>query len=188
MSRSIAFTIAAALAFAALPRAASAESLIHHPGVHPGYRVELEPHFLVQLAEPPHLQTGSAPGFGGGARVAIELIDNGPIPSINNTMALGFGFDWAHFERGGRCRGIDCEDTSVDHLYFPVVIQWNFWLSESWSVFGEPGLAYRYSPQTEDRLDTFVLSGGGRWHFSERATATLRIGYPAATAGFSFLL
>ncbi len=187
-STRLAFAVLTTVAFGAIPRTARAETIVKQPGVHPIYRVELEPHFSLQPIEPPRVEVGAGPGFGPGLRVAIELLDNGPIPSINNTMALGFGLDWIHFTRGGRCIDTGCEDTKVDHYYFPIVVQWNFWLTDRWSVFGEPGLAYRYSPHTEDGIDNFVIGVGARFHFAPRVTLTLRAGYPSTSAGLSFLL
>jgi hypothetical protein len=140
----------------------------------------------VQPVAPPG--AGSPPGFGPGFRVAIELLDNGPIQTINNTFALGFGLDWVRFSRGGHCLDDACDRTEVDHYYFPVVLQWNFWLTDKWSVFGEPGFAYRFSPQTDDGLDTFVIGGGARFHFSDRFTLTLRAAHPALSVGVSVLL
>jgi hypothetical protein len=68
-------------------------------------------------------------------------------------------------------------------------MQWNFWLSRSWSVFGEPGVSLRYVSKGNDsfKLDPFVLWLGGRYHFEERITLTLRVGYPVFSVGVSFL-
>src|SRR5690606_41027704 len=49
-------------------------------------------------------------------RGTIELIDNGFVPSINNTVGLGFG-----------------ADITPNALWIPVVLQWNFFLSNRWS-------------------------------------------------------
>ena len=47
---------------------------------------------------------------------------NGFIDRINDSVGLGFGVDYTR-----------------DNTWLPLVMQWNFWLSEHWSVFGEPG-------------------------------------------------
>ncbi len=161
-------------------------STIKRPGAHPNYVLELEPHFVLGPFEPPEVGTGT--GIGPGIRLTVEFLDNGPISKINNTMGIGFGVDWVHYARGGRC-GDDpfCTDTAVDHYYFPIVLQWNFWLSQNWSVFGEPGIAFHASPETRDRLDTFVIGGGARLHFSDHFALALRVGMPAFSAGVSFL-
>ena len=89
-------------------------------------------------------------------------------------------------------------------------MQWNFFLSTHWSVFGEPGLALEYGtlrglsrahlrrPRATGRLcvrpapshfsvDPFVLFVGGRFHFSESASLTMRIGWPYFSIGVSFM-
>ena len=68
------------------------------------------------------------------------------------------------------------------------MLQWNFWLSRNWSVFGEPGLAFRIADPGDSKLDTFLIYGGGRFHFSEAAALTMRIGHPTFSLGVSFLL
>jgi hypothetical protein len=65
-------------------------------------------------------------------------------------------------------------------------MQWNFWLSRRWSVFGEPGLLLRYV-YDDLGVSPFVVYGGGRLHFSENVALTLRVGYPTFSAGISFL-
>lgn len=179
---------AAVLAALAWSSAAAADSsTIKRPGANPNYVLELEPHFVLGPFDPPEVGTGV--GIGPGVRATFEFLDNGPISKINNTMGIGIGFDWVHYTRGGRCEDDPfCEDTSVDHYYFPIVLQWNFWLSQNWSVFGEPGIAFRASPETRDRFDTFVIGGGGRLHFSDTVALTLRLGMPAFSVGVSFLL
>ena len=179
--------VAAAVAWLASSGAAMADSsTIKRPGAHPHYVLELEPHFVLGPFDPPEVGTGT--GIGPGVRATFEFLDNGPIKKINNTMGIGVGLDWVHYAHGGRC-GDDplCDDTSVDHYYVPIVLQWNFWLSQNWSVFGEPGVAFRASPETRDRFDTWVIGGGARLHFSDTVALTLRVGMPAFSVGVSFL-
>ncbi len=141
------------------------EVVIGAPGQHTPYLFELEPHVLVEPFYNP------LPGAG--FRWTIELVDNGFIPSINNTVGVGFGVD-----------------ITRDTLRIPIVMQWNFFLSNRWSVFGEPGAAIIVydSNRTPTALDYFAFYAGGRWHFSERVTLALRLGKPALSAGLSFLL
>jgi hypothetical protein len=58
-------------------------------------------------------------------------------------------------------------------------------------VFGEPGVAINYhaweAPRALD-IAPLVMFVGGRYHFSEKITLTMRIGYPAFSVGCSFLL
>jgi hypothetical protein len=66
-------------------------------------------------------------------------------------------------------------------------MQWNFWLSTHWSVFGEPGLAFG----SDNGRGTFLwpaFYAGGRYHFTDRIALTMRLGYPDFSLGVSFLL
>lgn len=175
--------------------------LIRRPGAHPNYRFEAEPHLLLGFVDPPGPAHGD--GIGLGFRGTIELVDNGFISSINNSIGIGFGLDWIHYPRGGLkcvrlerggCVAIDDQE-GVDYVMLPVVMQWNFWLSREWSVFGEPGIAFHFYNHHADyvnednglKVDPFVFYAGGRWHFSDYAALTMRLGYPTFSVGVSFL-
>src|SRR5262245_53658832 len=109
--------LAAALGTAVTLAAGSAladSSTIKLPGAHPSYVFEAEPHAIIAPFD------DFAPGVG--FRGTIELVDNGFVTTINNTVGIGFGVDWTD-----------------KNFRLPVVMQWNFWLSRNWSVFGEPG-------------------------------------------------
>ena len=179
------------------PRSAHADTLvIKNPGDHPRYSFEAEPHLVLGFIEPPGYASGA--GFGLGFRGSIPLVRNGFIPSINNSVAIGFGVDFARYGRGDYCRNggrlQDCDRQRINgfnEFYFPVVLQWNFFLSRNWSVFGEPGIALNYhgwdGPRAVD-VDPFIFFLGGRYDFSDKITLTMRIGYPAFSVGCSFLL
>lgn len=154
-----------ALALCALPRAAAADQMvIKRPGLHPNYNIELEPHLLLF---PFH--DGDV---GAGVRASFEIVDNGFITSINNTVAVGTGLDWG-----------------VDNAWVPIVLQWNFWLSRNWSVFGEPGIAVRLrdAGRRKTSFDPIVMYAGGRFHFTDNITLTMRLGRPTMSVGVSFL-
>lgn len=177
--------VGAALLTAA--KTASADRLvIREPGLHPAYMLEAEPHLALGFIDPPGPARGT--GIGMGARGAVEIVDNGFIPTINNTIAIGFGLDWVSYG-GGACPPGAEEPCDREHsnLWIPLVLQWNFWLSEDWSVFGEPGPALRLegSKVSVEPLEFWV---GGRWHFMQYAALTMRVGYPTFTVGVSFLL
>jgi hypothetical protein len=142
--------------------------VLKHPGHHPRYDWELEPHAIVGVFDPPG---PSIRGGGVGARATIVLVDNGFVKSINNSVGVGFGADLMF----GRGVG----------LWVPVVMQWNFWLSRNWSVFGEPGLGMHFG---RSNFGTPVLYLGGRFRLSEDIALTMRIGYPHFTIGASFYL
>jgi hypothetical protein len=167
---------------------ARADDTIKRPGDHPVYDVEIEPHLLVGWDN-----VYAAGGLGIGARFSIPIVHNGFVQEINNSVAISFGLDWMHYDGcwyHGNC--------SADYFHFPVVMQWNFFVAQRWSVFGEPGLLFYHgfvsdcpngntcpaSPRATFLEPALYL--GGRYHFSEKASLTMRIGYPAFTIGFSF--
>ena len=118
------------------------------------------------------------------------FLADGPIRTVNNSMGIGFGLDWLRYTDGGKCPRDDpgCDARNIDYVWIPVVLQWNFWLSRDWSVFGEPGIALRIEEDGKSKLDTFLIYGGGRYHFSDTVTLTLRGGHPTLSVGVSFLL
>src|SRR6185503_7174728 len=157
--------------------------------------IELEPHVLATPFSPPGI--GAGDGFGLGARGTFEILGEGFIPSINDSVGIGVGLDWIHYDdsdvrAGGRCRAVEqapnginvCVEVAgdTDYLWIPIVMQWNFWLHKRWSVFGEPGIALRFDDMRDFNVSLFVLYAGGRFHVTDRFALTLRIGYPA----FSF--
>lgn len=195
-SLAVAATLAS-LATLSSARVAHADDTIKHPGDHPDYHVEAEPHGLLGWS-------GFYPGtgFGVGGRFTIPIVKNGFVPSINNSVGIGFGLDWLHYSS---CyynfgnRGYGC---AANYLQVPVVMQWNFFVAERWSVAGEPGLGIYHGFFDDDYCNG--LPGGciratrtgvypifhvmGRYHFNEKVSLTMRVGYPTISVGVSFFL
>jgi hypothetical protein len=137
---------------------ATGHAQIREPGAHPQYSVEVEPHFVLSWSN--HFWGGD--GIGAGARVSIPVVDNGPVTTINDNLAIGFGFDWSHYD--GPCWNwgpwappgppgppgprpdnwwrYDCAGNSFS---FPAVVQWNFFFTKAVGAFAEAGLAIEYS-------------------------------------------
>ncbi len=187
---------------------AQGKTVIKNPGDHPETAFELEPHLILAWDDP----AWANEGLGLGVRAGIPLMHQGPIKTINNNMAIGFGLDYVNYDcetrwwwRGPRERvwrdGWD-HDCSAHALVLPVVLQWNFYITDVITVFGEPGLAIRHAwlsaewdcnepalCEFDDRdLDLLpVFEGGAKFMFSERIGFTARIGYPHLTAGVSFM-
>lgn len=186
-------TVAALLTIAA--PASADRSTIRSPGQHLDYSFEAEPHGILGFWGVPG--PGNDTGIGAGFRGSIPIVRNGFVKTINNSVAISFGIDWVHYDVDDRCPdppgppGPNCLDDDTNLLWLPVAMQWNFWLSEKWSVFGEPGLALRINDEYYDNdvdLD-FAFYAGGRFHFNKTVSLTMRLGWPTAlTVGASFFL
>ncbi|HEX6278232.1 MAG TPA: hypothetical protein VFZ53_34540 [Polyangiaceae bacterium] len=192
--------LAAFAAHAFAPETALAQSTIRAHGDRPSYGVELEPHLLATPFDPPGI--GDGEGVGLGVRGTFEILSQGFIPRLNDSVGIGFGLDWIHYsdsdvDGGGECQRTEqapggipvCVEVAgdTDYLWIPVVMQWNFWLHERWSAFGEPGIALRLDDMDDFRVSPIVLFVGGRYHVSDTFTLTMRLGYPAFSFGGSFL-
>jgi len=178
-----------------VPRSARADDTIKHPGDHPEYSVEIEPHGIFGWSN----FYATSTGFGVGGRFSIPVVQNGFIPSLNNNVAVSFGLDFLHYS-GCPYLNYGC---GANYVFFPVAMQWNFFVAPHWSVFGEPGI-FIYHGFFDD-TDYCVINGrrycdgptvtgvgpafyaGGRYHFNEHVTLTMRIGYPTISIGASFM-
>ena len=189
------FGALAALLALGLARPAAAQSTIKSFGARPSYGVELEPHLNLGWIDPPGYGTGQ--GVGLGVRSTFEIVGHGFIPSINNSVGIGVGLDWIHYEGDGtgprgRCTrfvpgpaGTNiCTEVSgsgndnTDYLWVPVVMQWNFWLARRWSAFGEIGAAIRWDDLHELGFSPVISWAGGRFHATDNVALTLRLGIP----------
>jgi len=190
---------------------AKAQSTIKQPGNHPTYSVDLEPHLALGLDDSDFYGSG---GFGLGMRATIPFLRNGPIPNINNDMGIGFGLDW--LSRGSSCNyyywgpnyRYGYNNCSAYAFYLPIVLQWNFYLTDIITVYGEPGLGIRISHASWsypgpylgcpngmvcEGSDTStspipIIAGGAKFMFGRTIGLNVRLGYPYFTVGASFLL
>lgn len=129
---------------------------------HPSYFFEAEPHLVLA----PFHKADFGVGFAGTFNVA----DQGFIRRVNDSVGVGFGVNWLKNEQ----------------WVVSAAMQWNFWLSENWSVFGEPGFAVHAKKKEPDFWPSF--GAGGRFHFTQNITLTMRVGFPVFSVGVSFLL
>jgi hypothetical protein len=173
----------AAAAFLLLPRLAEAreEMIIKQPDQHPDYLAELEVHGLVAYgAGPFRVGRYDLVGFGPGFRANFRILKNGFIPKLNNNVAIGVGAELV-FDTSGAVRFIT-----------PIVLQWNFWMTTHWSVYGEPGFAIEFPMSTplggEPVYVSPVLSVGARYNFNDHIALVFRLGYPVTSVGVSFFL
>jgi hypothetical protein len=166
---------------------ARADDTIKRPGDHPVYDVEIEPHLLLGW------DAFAQGGYGLGARFSIPIVRNGFVPTINNSVAISFGVDWVHYDWcwfHAAC--------SANYLEFPVAMQWNFYVAQHWSVFGEPGLVIYHGFIEDCPFGGMCPPGpsvtgvepalyiGGRYHFNDAVSLTMRIGFPSFSFGVSF--
>jgi hypothetical protein len=192
-----------------------AAGIIKNPGQHPNYSVELEPHGLIGWRN----TYWGGTGFGLGMHAVIPFLDNGPISKINNNMGIGFGMNWVHHSGPdywyGYCgfgpgpNRFGCGDMAANSLMFPVFVQWNFFLTDIVSVFGEAGFGLEHTwwsadyppgtcnaaifgPNCNYSVSDFgafpYFHGGGRFLFGDTVGLLVRIGYPYLTLGVSILL
>jgi hypothetical protein len=197
-SRIIACAAAVAAPLCVSSLAHAGDTTIRTPGARPNYTAEVEPHLVLGWVNPPG--AGAAPGVGVGVRGSFEVSKDGFLPKLNDSVAIGVGLDWAQYD--GRadqscgdfdtapnntrvCVQLGGDLSEVTTFFIPAVMQWNFWLTRRWSVFGEPGLLVHIDDQVNGAWMT--LAGGGRFHIQEKFTLTARIGYPSINFGASFL-
>jgi hypothetical protein len=179
-----------ALALLLTPAEARADDTIRQPGAHPAYNFELEPHLV--LGDDDAYAYG---GWGVGVRVGIPIVDNGFVTTINNSVSISFGLDILHYDGcwyNGNC--------SANYFDFPVTMQWNFYVAQRWSVFGEPGLVLFHGfiadcngmncpngrPYGNDIGIEPAIYLGGRYYVTDRVAMTLRLGFPSYSFGVSF--
>jgi hypothetical protein len=188
-----------------------ANAQIKQPGAHPDYVVELEPHFVWQYGATGNFDSD---GIGVGLRASIPVVKNGPVPSINNNFAVTFGLDWAHidWDCGVSVLGYSPSCTA-NHFIVPIAAQWNFFFTPVVSAFAELGIGiHHYSEKVSGCNGTVQIAGigvvgcpylygsrnrteaipifavGPRFILSDIFAITIRVGYPYATLGASFLL
>ena len=206
LARSAAVTVvlAAALVFPAGAASARDATVIRDGRTPIGYALELEPHLLIGSAPPGR---GAGSGGGVGVRASIVLSPEGFIRGVNDSIALGFGLDYGyyagaygfygyrdqclHFEPGPAgtnvCTDVTSNGGTYSYVFVPVVMQWNFWLTERFSAFGEPGLSL-YHLGSYGFSASPALYVGGRYLLADRIALTARIGYPTLGFGVSFMM
>ena len=149
------FALLAAAGVLLCASAAQADDTIKHPGDHPHYAVEIEPHALFGLtASTPSADTASAGGSPSpSSRTASSRRSTTASPSR-------FGLDYLPSD------GVLREPARLRRELprFPVALQWNFFVAQRWSVFGEPGLTSGTASSPAARRTTFARlpDGDGR--------------------------
>jgi hypothetical protein len=135
-----------------------------------------------------HLDFGWYGGLGAGFRVDVPIIPDGMIDArgVDDELVLSPGAEILFWDYYGN-------DHDSNVAFAPLIaLQWNFYLSDDWSVFPELGVAMMFGDHWHHRhphdpdgpnhahvyIDPF-LGGGARYHFSARNALLLRINWPA---------
>lgn len=170
--------MSAAIVVAAMAEASPAAAvdwIIKNPNRHPNYFIELEPHASLILwrrtIRSKFVNLKSKAGqaeFGGGARINFEIVDP-VIPSLNNSIALGAGLDFMS------CSTFCGEQVQV---FLPAHAQWNFYLTQKWSVYANLGGVLRTTDLFSQTFFDFITELGGRYHFNDKVVLNMRVGYP----------
>src|SRR6185436_1184958 len=139
-----------------LSLASSAHADIRQSQSHPD--IEISPHLVLQCDDEPAWDDD---GIGLGLHAGIPVIPQGPITTINNSLVIGFGLDWAHFDDAcGPFALNPDDDCSANDFWLPVYVEWNFFFSELISAFPELGMAIEY-----ETWDAVVCGGNPNRNF-----------------------
>jgi hypothetical protein len=128
---------------------------------HPAYALELEPHLAIAPFDENQV------GVGAGITGTFNVWNEGFINRLNDSVGISVGADW----------------TGSGTYHLSSAMQWNFWLSDRFSVFGAPGVGVRFSDGNTDIWPAF--GGGGRLHFGPNLALTVRAGFPVSAVGIS---
>ncbi len=119
-----------------------------------------------------HAMLGYYAEVGGGLRVDIPLIRSGILDALDDDLSLTLGAEILYFYY----------DMYTGLGVYPVLaFQWNFYISESWSIFPEIGATLVFAPHRERFYPSFIAPHamlGVRWHISVHNTLFVRAGWP----------
>ena len=142
------------------PEEAPPEPVWHAP-----YFVEVEAEFGGETLSLPYPATR---GVGPGVRASFPVMPRGFVGNRDN-FAISTGVDWIL--------------TSTDpHFLVPLELQWNFWVTEAFSVRVEPGAAVQLG--AGNRVVPSVYAGA-RYRIWKQLYVHGRIGVPLGAAGLS---
>jgi len=136
------------------------------------------------------------PGPAAGMRVAIPLVDNGFVSSIDNAIYFTIGGDLLFERCFGGCGGE--RDRYGVAFAVPLTGRWQFNFTPRWSAYGEVGpniyvhsgwLGRRGSPGVGHVPGAWVAAAvGGKWHFAPSTSLTLSLGAPYSHVGLDIEL
>lgn len=123
-----------------------------------------------------HADLGTYGGLGVGIRGDIPLVPEGFIDGVDDEFAISPGADVYLINSYSLYSG--------GPYVIPVIMaQWNFYLTDQWSVFPEAGLAMfignaDYLPGNRGVYVTVATGAGARYHFNERNSLLMRASWP----------
>ncbi len=163
---------------------ASAQSVIRQNESHPHF--EIEPHGVFDF----HRGTG----FGAGIRFGIPIVPQGFLSQVNDSFALSVGADFVYWAYGyGYCSGGFCSNGSWMSILGHIDAQWNFYITDKFSVFAEAGFVPEFWFGCQYGCNVFWpwfdAAVGGRVHFRSGngfPAFTFRLGSTGVNLGVSF--
>lgn len=148
---------------------ASAEHPIKQEGAHADYIVELDGHVVGETLMPGDTNRGA----GAGVRGTFEVLHRGFIPNVNDSLAVGIGFDWVG-------------SSQIPHYWLPIAAQYNVWIVPRFSMFAEVGVAVMFAAGGDVAPNVAL---GARFEIvRDRLTVVGRGALPASTLGLSLFL
>ena len=115
---------------------------------------------------------------GGGFRVDITIVHEGLLEGVEEDLSISPGADlfifWSSYYGGGTAA-----------LWPVFAFQWNFYLSEAWTIFPELGVVmfFLQDSQYRERYWKSIIAPfaafGARWWFGSSNALLLRVGWPA---------
>jgi hypothetical protein len=160
---------------------ARADGTVKAQDDHPHYIAEIEPEAVFRN------DNYFASGFGPGVRASFPIVDPGFIKGLNNTIAIGTGFEALFLNDCYYRNETGCGETLFS---IPLVMQWNFYLTPHISVFAEPGVELNFYSvngcpagdacndyYSRTHFAPFTFAGGMRYHFNDIVAITPRVGF-----------
>lgn len=157
---------------------------------HPRYAAEIEAHGTFAAFDSFFV------GLGGGVRVTVPIWSHAPFTRIDDDLGFGVGLDvvrYGAYEPNGNGRP---PSLALVAYYLPLYLQWNVWMGARASVFVEPTLMWRFADYIDNcgtlpcaATTRFMPTGslGLRFRIVDHAALTIRIGWPTASIGASWL-
>jgi hypothetical protein len=118
-------------------------------------------------------------GAGVGARLYINVLPRGLVTGVADSFAIGVGGDFIlSSDRAPEAGG------PRKHVLIPVTAQWNFWLTDHFALFVEPGVNMVFGAGTHVQP---AIYAGVRYVLGNSVSIVGKAGIPDATAGLGVL-